>query len=576
MNQEYERSRSNYNWKSLEVTREDLDSVSISVDEAWYGGGIHEMVTVEFKYKKYNSSREIEKKQKERLYQLKDFFQLVLENVHQLVPITEEFTKRGRTWSSSRAPDGEDKNYETFEYKRARQLFHILRRSATARQETVSIFKSLGEKGAKYSEAQNILDLLDSNDDVDNLTIRVQKAKRLQVNQATCSPIFICPEKETRLKELPEILLNKINELMKKELLTGAWKNRYEEVFDTLVNLNYPALFPNDKRPEVSSQIVPNKLTPQSMIAIFIKHLRQEDCTLGDLGDAFLAVGKALSSSHAKAMASLKEGLDAIVREARQLSEDEAEKQFAKDRSLGTFVQFLKDHHPNGVKKYAKARGLKKEQFLQLAEDNHLKVGDMICFWRKNYTVGYAHAGIYTPVPGKNSVVHVQGEDGWLRSMRGFAEVSIGDLETIAAKDDLVFFIRECKTPSAQAEVLSKVEACLFEEPIKYSYNGHYGSCQTFCSKVLGSSLFEELNPESFLTTQTGLKWMAGWYLGGESTAEELVTEMDKRFQSLPAFDLDHEEDLITTCPSDCRLTIQSYIRETSSSSFYAPLDPET
>ena len=27
-------------------------------------------------------------------------------------------------------------------------------------QETVSIFKSLGEKGAKYSEAQNILDLL--------------------------------------------------------------------------------------------------------------------------------------------------------------------------------------------------------------------------------------------------------------------------------------------------------------------------------------------------------------------------------------------------------------------------------
>ena len=265
-----------------------------------------------------------------------------------------------------------------------------------------------------------------------------------------------------------------------------------------------------------------------------------------------------------------------LIREARQLSEDEAEKQFAKDRSLGTFVQFLKDHHPNGVKKYAKARGLKKEQFLQLANDNHLKVGDMICFWRKNYTVGYAHAGIYTPVPGKNSVVHVQGEDGWLRSMRGFAEVSIGDLETIAAKDDLVFFIRECKTPSAQAEVLSKVEACLFEEPIKYSYNGHYGSCQTFCSKVLGSSLFEELNPESFLTTQTGLKWMAGWYLGGESTAEELVTEMDKRFQSLPSFDLDHEENLITTCPSDCRLTIQSYIRETSSSSFYAPLDPET
>ena len=106
--------------------------------------------------------------------------------------------------------------------------------------------------------------------------------------------------------------------------------------------------------------------------------------------------------------------------------------------------------------------------------------------------------------------------------------MSCDDLETVLAKDDKVFYIRECADSKAQIEVLSRVEACLFEEPIKYTYNGHYGSCQTFCLRVLGSSLFDELNPEAFLTTATGIKAFASWVFGGEASSGDLIEKMDK------------------------------------------------
>ena len=199
--------------------------------------------------------------------------------------------------------------------------------------------------------------------------------------------------------------------------------------------------------------------------------------------------------------------MEDIVQRARDLSEEQAKKQFAKDRSLNTFVKFLKDHQPDGMKKYAEAKGFKKEQILKFASEHKVLPGDMIGFYRKNLHLDYAHAGIYSPFTDGKYVVHVQSEDGkWLKGAQKRAQVSCDDLEKVLAKDDKVFYIRECADSKAQIEVLSRVEACLFEEPIKYTYNGHYGSCQTFCFRVLGSSLFDELNPEAFLTTATGFK----------------------------------------------------------------------
>ena len=75
---------------------------------------------------------------------------------------------------------------------------------------------------------------------------------------------------------------------------------------------------------------------------------------------------------------------------------------------------------------------------------------------------------------------------------------------------------------------------------------------------MLGSSLFEELNPESFLTTQTGMKRVAGWWLGGEDNANELVTEMEKRFESMSIYDLQQEASLVKSCPSNSKLAEQS------------------
>merc|ERR1719284_1570021 len=67
MNQEYERSRKENNWEPLEITKEDLKTVSISVDEAWYGGDTHEMVTIKFDYQNWSSNADIKKEQKARM-----------------------------------------------------------------------------------------------------------------------------------------------------------------------------------------------------------------------------------------------------------------------------------------------------------------------------------------------------------------------------------------------------------------------------------------------------------------------------------------------------------------------------
>ena len=53
-----------------------------------------------------------------------------------------------------------------------------------------SLFKSLGDIGVEYQQAQKIFDLLNSDQDVDNLKVKVQTAKELsEVSLISCSPI---------------------------------------------------------------------------------------------------------------------------------------------------------------------------------------------------------------------------------------------------------------------------------------------------------------------------------------------------------------------------------------------------
>ena len=134
------------------------------------------------------------------------------------------------------------------------------------------------------------------------------------------------------------------------------------------------------------------------------------------------------------------------------------------------------------------------------------------------------------------------------------SEVKCEKLEDKIAKNDTVFHIRVCESSRCQAEVISKVEACLFEEPIKYTYNGYYGSCQTFCSKILGAELFEDLNFEAYLTSATGMKSIAGWYLSDEANAGELCRLMDERFRTKASYDVPQQNgDLMKTCLENSR-----------------------
>ena len=577
MNQEYERVRCDFDWQPLVVSTEDLKKVDrISVDNVWYGGGHHEKVTVEFNYEKYNNAHEIPIEEKARLNQLKDFFQLVLENVYQLVPTDEEFVWNGKTWESNAKPDDKEK-HDTYEF-RVRQLCQGMKSNPNVREATASVFTSLGDKGVKYNTAVKILELLERESDVDNLTIRVQKAKKGRpVSVTNSGPIFICPKMKTRLKDLPKEVSQNVHQLLSRVLLAKDLSNKeHEELFDILINVNNPSLFEMDDRPGLGQKINEFKSSKRSLVACILNKYRDENGTLGGLIDAFRAIKEDQSDEdkYVRAMNDLVEGMEDIAQRARDLSEEQAQKQFAKDRSLKTFVKFLKDHQPHGMKKYAEAKGYEREQFLKFASEHKVLPGDMIGFYRKNLRLDYAHAGIYAPFADGKYVVHIQPEEGkWLKGAQKKAQVSCDDLEKVLAKDDKAFYIRECEDSKAQIEVLCRVEACLFEEPIKYSYNCHFGSCQTFCSRVLGSSLFDDLNPEAFLTTASGMKAWAGWFLGGEANSEDLLEKMKKRLEKKSTYDTSElEVDLMKTYPKDSQLGRSFLFTRQGSLRIYADL----
>ena len=559
MSQEYERTRHIHKWEPFKVTKDDFEEVKLFVENAWFGGGPHEKVTVEFKYSGFNNNSEIPPSEKKRLHQLNNFFQLLLENVYQLVPIQEEFVKKGDTWESNRRLDSGDP-MTTYEY-RVTQLYQGLRVNSTMLEETASVFKSLGDKGASYSEAQNILQLLDSPQNPDKLTIRVQRVKhRVPVNVIACGPIFVQPEQKKRLKELPEDLINKFHQLLTRELLSGNLD--VEEREDILeIMINPPVLFNLRESVVLARETILFKEKPRNTISAILNKYRDNNGTIGGLIGAFSFIKEEYEQNkkYVAAMTSLIAGMERIIAEVRRLADEQAKKQFANDRSLKTLVKFLKDHEPDGMRKYAKARGYRCEQFLEIARDQHVVPGDMICFYRKNWTISYVHAGIYTPVRDKKFIVHVQQEEGgMLKRVSLDAKVKWEELEDVLEKNDRVFYIRNCENSLDQAEVLSKVEACIFEEPIKFTYNGFFSSCQTFCCKVLGSHLFEELNPEAFLTQIKGKKAFAGWMVSGAGTS--LTELMEDRFLSRSRINLPQTDGgrLIKICPDDCKLSCQS------------------
>ena len=124
---------------------------------------------------------------------------------------------------------------KTIEYK-VRDLWNGMVERKDMREEAAAIFKSLGDKGVYYSEAEKILELLKSDKDVDNITLRIQEIPdhpQALANVIDCGSIFIHPERETRFKDLPEQILAKVHALVMEELhdkLTSDFKDLFDRL----------------------------------------------------------------------------------------------------------------------------------------------------------------------------------------------------------------------------------------------------------------------------------------------------------------------------------------------------------
>ena len=111
-----------------------------------------------------------------------------------------------------------------------------------------------------------------------------------------------------------------------------------------------------------------------------------------------------------------------------------------------------------------------------------------------------------------------------------------------------MFFIKACEDRVDQERALSRVKACLKPDPIRYSYHGFFGSCQTFCTRIFGMQGIKKLNPEAFMTSTTGMKCIISMLFGDNTQA--LMKAMDGRFANpeMPQVVLEGSDDLVKIC----------------------------
>jgi hypothetical protein len=554
LNQEYKRKASAYNWDPLDtpVTKEDLDNLSVSVEDIWYGNLYHEKVRIDFNYEKFDNDSQIEDKERDRLQQLTNFFHLALDKMYQIVPTEGVFKFVGKTWQSDqKLPEAQvAKSIEC----KVKALWHGMEQDLEMRRDAASLFQSLGDSEVHFNTAQKILDLLKTDADVDNLTITIQAIPDCTTNMIDCGPVFINPERKQRFKDLPENLLIKVLELMTEKIVDSKL---HKELFDIIVNLNKPMLFTLKERNELRQESFPQSDGPRSKLQMILEKYRDVNGTIGNLMDGFDAIKMKFPEEEetVEAMTELVAGLEDILKEAAQLSKEQSKKQYANKNTLDNLCTFLKDHQPDGMKKYAEIHGRTIDKFLGLVDKETVIPGDMIFFFRKNWSVEYAHAAIYTPAKLDQSAVHVQSKNK--KTSLFESEVRCDDIKQILKKKDKVFYVRACENRKDQEKVLSRVEACLYPNPIEYDYNGRFGSCQTFCTKIYGAQSLTILNPEAFLTSMTGIKRIIGKKFGGKALA--LLHLMDARFGNMlpeDQVDLGSGDDniMIKACPAMCSL----------------------
>ena len=196
--------------------------------------------------------------------------------------------------------------------------------------------------------------------------------------------------------------------------------------------------------------------------------------------------------------------------------------------TLENFVTYMKSKRDgSGLESCSKMT--RTEFFIKVAQ-KEVKPGDTVMMWRKAAGVRYAHAGIFLRNCNQEWLIHVQPINPAKFMFNNRAKICWDNLQKCVKADDKLFVVRRCQRWSDQKEVIRRVLYCLFPRPsLKFTYNGYYGSCQTFCNRIYGVRKLSDLNLEANFTHFNTMKFLLGSFVNDRDRACDLIQKMDAR-----------------------------------------------
>ena len=521
LNQEYDRRYKSYGWPKLKspITKQEFEYVRTSVDHSWYGQYLHHHIHFLF------SHHEGKPGQERRLVQLKNFFQLALENIEQIIPTDGGFILNKKEWEVKKElGEDQDKHNETLILK-VKEVWNAVETHSEIQNNTVAFFKKLGDQGVPFNTADKIHELLTKDNDVDSLQIEIQKVKKSRVRVLSSGSVFVWAHNKQRLSDMTEYMRGRIKNLVAAEV---ANTEAHVETFDRLLHMS--DLLPMSTTSAVMKEIrsFQSEIGVGGRVQIMVEKWCDMERTVEDLLTGFNKITTETEDVKLQlSMEALKLGIQTLMEQYQK----SLQTQKVYPQSIDTWENFV-EHVKNSIDGRAMKDYLKmsRDQFLRRIEDCDVKPGDMIMLWRKAKGVGYAHAGIYLKNKQGSFLIHVQPISGIVNFLvNKQAEVSVDKLQDQVKDDDKIFVIRWCKSRKEQDRVLLWARNCLLPDPIRFKYNGYYGSCQTFCAGLFNVQDLKVLNLEAFYASTGSMKAFYGSFVNDRQEALDLLHKIEER-----------------------------------------------
>merc|ERR1712080_372584 len=196
------------------IEKEELKYLKFKISDSWYGGTFHHRINIVF------SQEEESTEEHDRLNQLKNFFQLALDHIHDIIPSEGEFVLNGDTWEMQETLGINPNIQKTLVL--IRDVYNAVQFNPEIQNNAVSLFQRLGDKGVKFNEAEKILNLLtDKNiQDIGKVKVTIENVpdKNNNVLVINSGPLFLWPDQ--RLNELTEELRCRLKKALTDEIQT--------------------------------------------------------------------------------------------------------------------------------------------------------------------------------------------------------------------------------------------------------------------------------------------------------------------------------------------------------------------